>query len=95
MKTQHITQADEIELITTRAKTFAEFCGCNAVQCHAAAQAAKNLFLYGQSSKGNAICAGVRIARRWKRQGIGVIKDNIIDYQSRVAQMRQAGQAIN
>ncbi len=73
------------QIIADRAAKFSSFCNCNELEQQAAKIAAINYYNNG-SSGANAICQGVKVARRWKAQGIARIKNNVLDFQKRFAQ---------
>ena len=77
------------QIITDRAAIFASFSNCNEVEQQAARKVAENYYNDG-SSGANAICQGVKVARRWKEQGIARVQNNITEFQQRLAQMRAA-----
>ena len=74
-------------IIAERAAKFASFCNCNEIEQQTAKTVASNYYNDG-SSGANAICQGVKVARRWKEQGIARVKNNIIAFQQRYSQIK-------
>lgn len=74
-------------IIADRAAKLSSFCNCNEIEQQAAKTVATNYYNDG-SSGANAICQGVKVARRWKTQGIARVKNNVIAFQQRYSQLK-------
>jgi len=70
------------DIIADRAAAFARFANCGPLAEKAASTYAAALYNEGASGA-NAICQGFNLAKRWKAQNIGRVRDNRPSFRQR------------